>query len=95
MKANASIDIAKYNLGLVMVTAASMISGLATALVQKSLNGPKKRNILVLSAELAMYGIIALVLNLIFNSDIEPGGNILSNWNYNTMIPVITNVNFN
>ena len=70
-----------------------MISGLSAALTQKGLVGDRKRFPFFFSAELAVFGIVFLLLNLIFNNDIK-GGSLFSNWNYYTLIPVITNVIF-
>lgn len=85
-----SITSDKYQLGLAMVAGASMISGLSAALTQKGLVGDRKRFPFFFSAELAVYGIIFLLINLIFNNDIK-GGSLFSNWNYYTLIPVVTN----
>eukprot|EP01038_Epipyxis_sp_PR26KG_P015373 gene15373-20724_t len=89
---NVISGISNYHLGLIMVAIASMISGFAAALTQRALvDNSKKRHPYFFSAELAVYGIIFLLINNHFNSDIAEGGNILSNWNLLTFIPVITN----
>lgn len=84
-----------YHFGLLMVAAASIISGLSAALTQRALVGSKPRHSVFFSAELAVYGIAFLLINLIFNNDIKGGGFALfSNWDLYTLIPVITNVSF-
>ena len=76
-----------------MVGGASMLSGLSAALTQRALVGGKQRHPFFFSAELAVYGIIFLLINLIFNNDIKGGGSALfSNWDWMTLIPVIINV---
>ena len=82
-----------YHLGLLCVASASMLSGLSAALTQRALSGVKPRHTLMLSAEMAVYGILFLLINLYFNNDIKsPSGSLLSNWNLQTLIPVTTNV---
>mgnify|MGYP000489416975 CR=1 FL=1 len=79
-----------YTTGLMCVLAASTISGLSSALTQKSTQG---RNSYLLSAELAVYGIAFLVVRLLvleksFNS---LGLDMFANWNLITTIPVVVN----
>lgn len=89
-----------YQVGLLFVGAASMLSGLSATLTQRAVSGGSgggQRNTMVLSAEMAVYGIVILALNLVFNSDIKAGagggaGSLLSHWDLPTLIPVITNV---
>lgn len=72
-----------------------MLSGLSAALTQRAMTsvaGRKQRHVLLLSAEMAVYGILFLLVNLAFNSDIRPGGHLLSNWDLLTMLPVVANV---
>lgn len=82
-----------YQLGLIVVSCASMLSGLSAALTQRALVGSKSiRSPVFLSAELAVYGIIALVLNLLINNELRStAGSFFSNWSLYTLIPVITN----
>lgn len=81
-----------YQLGLVMVAGASMLSGLSAALTQKTLvSKSNQRHPILFSAELAIYGILFLIINMVFNSDIK-GGWLFSNWDAATLIPVTTNV---
>lgn len=80
-----------------LVFGASLLSGLSAALTQRAMTSSSaaknnQRHVLVLSAEMAIYGIIFLLINLAFNSDIEEGGSLVSNWTFLTMIPVLTNV---
>ena len=88
-----------YELGLLCVAVASLLSGLSAALTQRAVTGTNAntRNTMLLSAEMAVYGIVFLLLNLLFNSDIQAdtaasGGHLLSHWDLSTLIPVITNV---
>lgn len=82
-----------YQLGLLCVAIASMLSGLSAALTQRVLVGAKQRHPFFFSAELAVYGIVFLLINLVFNNDIKgPSGHLFSNWDTMTLIPVVTNV---
>lgn len=82
-----------YHLGVLMVAGASMISGLSAALTQRALVGNKPRHTVFFSAELAVYGILSLLVNLYFNNDIKGGGmSLFAHWNLWTLIPVFTNV---
>lgn len=80
-----------YNLGLLMVCSASMMSGLCAALTQMALVDFRKRHPFFFSAELAVFGIVFLLINLVFNNDIKEGGFLFSNWSLLTLVPVITN----
>lgn len=93
------IDHPKKNLGIMLVFGASLLSGLSAALTQRAMTsstaGAKRnnqRNVFVLSAEMALYGIIFLLVNLVFNNDIQEGGSLVSNWTFLTLIPVLSNV---
>lgn len=82
-----------YNLGVLMVVAASTLSGLSTALTQRALRGSAPRHALFFSAELAVYGIAALLVNMCFSTE---GANLmqtglLSGWDLRSLIPVLTN----
>ena len=82
-----------YQIGLIYVAGASMMSGLSAALTQRALVGLEQRHPLFFSAELAFYGIIFLLINLYFNNDIKGGSmNLLLHWDMYTLIPVIANV---
>lgn len=98
-----SIDIktlGSNGLGIVLVLTASMISGISTALTQKTLqlsgNG-KSRNSIFLSAEMAVYAIIFLLVSDKFNSSnktnlkCEIKDNFFAYWDKFTFIPVISN----
>jgi solute carrier family 35 (UDP-sugar transporter), member A1/2/3 len=77
-----------------MVFGASMLSGLSAALTQRALVGSKPRHPLFFSAELAVYGIIFLLLNAIFNSKESAtilAGGLFNHWTLMTLIPVTTN----
>mmetsp|Transcript_6495 Transcript_6495/g.14318 ORF Transcript_6495/g.14318 Transcript_6495/m.14318 type:complete len:321 (-) Transcript_6495:155-1117(-) len=78
-----------YQMGVLCVAGASMLSGLSAALTQRALVGAQQRHPLFFSAELAVYGILFLLGNLYFNSDMK--GSILSGWDLKTLIPVSTN----
>jgi hypothetical protein len=77
--ANVGASGARYQKGVLMVMAASALSGVCAALTQRSLQ-QSKRNALFYSAEMAVYGIIALLvssLNLSFNKgglSLDPSG---------------------
>lgn len=86
-------DLASYNFGLFAVATASLLSGLSAALTQRTLTAAKPRPSLFFSAEMAIYGIVFILLNLVFNNDIKGGGfNLFQNWQLSVFIPVITNV---
>lgn len=85
-------DMASFNLGLMCVAAASMISGLSTALTQKALTtSSKPRPAVFLSAELAVYGIIVLLGQMIYSGELRIDRNFFVNWELQTLIPVISN----
>ena len=71
-----------------------MLSGLSAALTQRALVGSKPRHPLFFSAELAVYGIIFLLVRALFSSEsgIITTGALFSGWTPYTFIPVITNV---
>lgn len=89
--ATATTPTSMYNIGLICVASASMLSGLSAALTQRALSGTIQRNTMVLSAEMAVYGIVFLLINLYFNNDIK-GDSLLSNWDMATLIPVVAQV---
>lgn len=71
-----------------------MISGLSAALTQRALVGNKSvRSPVFMSAELAVYGIFVLLLNLMLNNELGSAtGSFLANWSVYTLVPVISNV---
>jgi len=82
-----------YQIGLIYVVGASMMSGLSAALTQRALVGLEQRHPLFFSGELAFYGIVFLLMNLYFNNDIKDGSmNLFLNWDIYTLIPVIASV---
>jgi hypothetical protein len=81
-----------YQLGLLVVATASLLSGISAALTQKHLVDYRKRHPFFFSAELAIYGIVFLLGNLLVRSDVAPGGSLFSHWTPLTLIPVVTNV---
>ena len=82
-----------FQLGLIVVAVASMLSGFSAALTQKALMGDSsKRSSLFLSAELAAYGVLFLLGNLYFSSELQAGKSLLAHWNLRTLVPVVTNV---
>jgi hypothetical protein len=84
---------ADYRLGVIVVSAASVISGLSSALTQRALVGSKSvRSPLFLSAELAVYGILVLLINILVNNEFGNEVAKLPHWSYWTLIPVVTNV---
>ena len=59
---NIKIDSSKYQMGVLTVLGASLLSGISAAFVQRAFVHPQKpRNPMLLSAELAFYGIIFLL----------------------------------
>ena len=86
-------NMADYQLGVVMVLGASMLSGFSTALTQRALTDKNKRPALFFSAELAVYGIVFLLVNMCFSAE---GAKIFKvgvhkGWQPQTFVPVITN----
>ena len=81
-------------LGIVLVGTASLLSGLSAALTQRAITatGTKQRHVLLLSCEMAVYGILFLGANLWVNSDVVAGGSLWSHWTAYTLIPVVSNV---
>lgn len=81
-----------YSLGLFFVASASMLSGLCAALTSMALVGFRKQHSFFFSAELAVFGIVFLLGNLLVNTDIAPGDNnhLFSNWTLVTILPVVT-----
>ena len=87
-------------LGIMLVLTASMISGISTALTEKTLqlsgNGPK-RNSIFLSAEMAVYAIVFLLISDNLNSNKETNekckihDNFFAYWDIYTFIPVLSN----
>ena len=82
----------EYQFGLFCVAFASMLSGLSAALTQRALSGTQSRHTMLYSAEMAVYGIVFLLGNLMVNSDIQAGSTLWAHWDLSTMFPVITNV---
>lgn len=89
-----------YQYGLMYVIIASLTSGLAAALTQKALVNSSPRHPMFFSAELAVYGILfLLVQNYIAfqqgkTSDFLLSSQIFSNWDVYTLIPVLANVSY-
>lgn len=84
-----------YQLGLFCVLSASLLSGISAALVQRAFTLPNARNPLVLSTELAVYGIfVLLVKDFLLEKNLQLGGVLvlLNNWDLYSLIPVISNV---
>lgn len=80
--------------GVFIVLAASFISGLAAALTQKSLSGENAlRNTFLFSAEMAVYGIVFLILSSVFSKEgremISSG--FFSHWTVGMIFPILTN----
>lgn len=91
-----SFDSSSYKLGVILVTIASVLSGISTALTQKTLVSNikgKTRHPIFFSAELATYSIIFLLISSLFQNDgyqmFSKG--FFNDWKLTTFIPVITN----
>ena len=81
-------------LGMLAIGAASMISGLSTALTQNALS--KGRHPIFLSAELASFGIFSLIVTDMFQHNGQStlltlqGGGPFKHWTWWTLIPVLS-----
>jgi hypothetical protein len=85
-----------YQFGLFCCLTASGLSGLSGVLVQKALVGSTPQNPFVFTAELAVYGIVFLLISSLFSPrdrDLLLNGNLFLNWTTATFIPVTANVN--
>ncbi len=82
----------EYQFGLFCVASASMLSGLSAALTQRALSGKQSRHTMLYSAEMAVYGIVFLLGNLMVNGEIQAGSTLWAHWDLSTMFPVVTNV---
>jgi UDP-sugar transporter A1/2/3 len=83
-----------YQLGLIVVATASMISGLSATLTQRALVSSANKSFrspLLMSAELAIYGIVVLLVNLAVAGEISSAIHSLRHWTWFTLLPVITN----
>lgn len=81
-------------LGILLVLSASMISGVSTALTQKTLQiaATGGRNSVFLSAEMAVYAIPFLLISDKMNSNNRNNDDdFFAHWNIYTFIPVICN----
>ena len=79
-----------YYLGTSLVLGASAISGLSTALTQKALKSG--RHALMFSAELAVFGIVVLVVTDWFQKrQLFQEGGPFRGWTLMTLVPVATN----
>ena len=91
-----AFDSKNYKLGVILVTVASVLSGISTALTQKTLMSNTKgktRHPIFFSAELATYSIIFLLISSLFQNDgyqmFSKG--FFNDWKLTTFIPVVTN----
>ena len=93
--ATSSASTLDYHFGLFCCLTASGLSGLSGALVQRALSGTVAQNPFLYTAELATYGIIFLLVTSLFREkerDIMLSGNLFTNWEVYTLIPVSANV---
>jgi len=76
--------------GIAPVLTGSILSGIATTVSQKVLQNDNKNSFLY-TTELAVWGIITLIIFMIFNDEkiVEKG--IFTGWNNMTILPVFTN----
>ena len=88
-----------YQIGVAAVAAASLISGVSSALLQKSLVTKPNRSSIFLSAELAIYGCVLMFVHILvsswFSSSSDDNINVLSlfdHWTWLTLVPVTTSV---
>eukprot|EP01035_Chromulina_nebulosa_P018729 gene18729-24493_t len=82
-----------YQLGVLVVLGASLTSGICAALIQKAFQLPVPRHPLVYSSELAVYGIITLIIHDAISGQnaIMNNGGLFANWDVYALIPVTTN----
>ena len=93
--ATSSASTLDYHFGLFCCLTASGLSGLSGALVQRALSGAVAQNPFLYTAELATYGIVFLLVTSLFREkerDIMLSGNLFTNWEVYTLIPVTANV---
>lgn len=90
---------AEANLGIICVLIASTLSGLSAALTQRALVGSAPRHSLFFSAELAVYGILFILVSALFSGGEEAqrmkSGTLFDHWDMRVLVPVITNVRRN
>jgi solute carrier family 35 (UDP-sugar transporter), member A1/2/3 len=86
----------EYAIGVITVSAASLISGISTALTQRILS--RGRHAITYSAELAVFGISVLMMGDIFSNsgrstifDFHSEKSLQNTWTLGTWIPVLTN----
>lgn len=93
LSGSAGVDLAdkSYSLGVAVVLGASMLSGLSSALTQRVLVSAKPRHPLFFSAELAVYGIVFLLLNAALRDGGILGRDFFRGWTPLTLIPVVSN----
>ncbi|KAG5183180.1 putative UDP-galactose translocator [Tribonema minus] len=77
-----------WELGILPVVGASLLSGFSAAVTQKSLQ-ERGRNSFLLSAELAVYGVLTLLLPSAASTGSLQG--LWEGWTIRTVIPVVTN----
>lgn len=77
--------------GVVPLCLASALSGLAAALCQFTLQGQMKRNSLVFSMELAVYGSICILIRLASSAMMQERSfeDFVVGWNRATFVPVL------
>ena len=86
---------ANYQLGVLLVMGASMMSGLSAALTQKALSQGTPRHALFFSAELGVYGILFLLGRDLYSGNVkstELFSGLVANWDLYSLIPVLVNV---
>lgn len=87
-----------YHLGILVIAAASLLSGLNGALCQVALLDPDNhKSAIVMSAELAIYGITCLVCGMIYQGELNLVEGIVpqiyslfAKWDAWVLIPVLT-----
>lgn len=93
-KANVSIE--NVQIGIVFVLLASLLSGLSAALTQQALAGSRPRHAFFFSAELAVYGILFIVVAAVVKGDKDSAmimdGSLFQHWDVAVLLPVTTNV---
>jgi hypothetical protein len=87
---------AETNVGIICVLVASLLSGLSAALTQRALVGADPRHSFFFSAELAVYGILFILISLLFSNGEDArslkSGTLFQHWDLLVLVPVTTNV---
>lgn len=86
-------DQENYEVGVLCVLGASLLSGFSTSCLRVAYNPPHCRHALLLSVELAVYGMVLMVVYHFIDRGAvtAPCLSFFHNWSLYTLIPVISN----